>query len=158
MTDKPIEDQDGSKLLSLYLYYAEQTEKLIERRNANSRYFLTINTAFVAILGLALKHAPPGQSVWLLALPVAGIVVCVLWAWLVRSYAVVTKARFKVINEMEARLPASPYADEWLSIKEDPAFKGYTSISVLEGWVPLVFAVIYAVFFGATVFAGSLTG
>jgi hypothetical protein len=63
MNAKPDDDTtDGATLLSLYLYYAEQTEKLIERRNATSRYFLTINTGFVAILGLALQHKPAGGS------------------------------------------------------------------------------------------------
>ena len=145
MTDKSAEDKDGSTRLSLYLYYAEQTEKLIERRAANSRYFLTINTAFVAILGLALEHGPAGKRYWLIALPLAGIVLCILWAQLVRSYRVLTAARFEVINEMETRLPVAPYSDEWQRIKKSPAYKDYTSISRLEALVPWIFAVIYAV-------------
>jgi hypothetical protein len=145
MTDYGLEDKDGSKLLSLHLYYAEQTEKLIERRAANSRYFLTINTGFVAILGLALKHDPAGGTFWLVALPLAGIVACVLWAQLTRSYRILIGARFKVIGEMEARLPVAPYTEEWRRIKESPDHRVYTSISRLEGVVPSVFAVIYAV-------------
>ena len=144
MKAKP-DDADGSTLLSLYLYYAEQTEKLIERRNATSRYFLTINTGFVAILGLALQHKPTGAAAWLVALALAGIAVCVIWAQLTRSYRVLTKARFEVITEMEQRLPAAPYSDEWQRIKQSPAHQGYTSISRLESMVPWVFAVIYAV-------------
>jgi hypothetical protein len=151
MTDEPIKDEDGSKHLSLYLYYAEQTEKLIERRAAGSRYFLTINTAFVAILGLALKHDPAGNGAWLLATPLAGIVVCVIWGQLVRSYRVLTAARFDVINKMERRLPAAPYTDEWQLIKHSPAHKGYMSISSLETFVPWVFAAIYAVLLIASV-------
>ncbi len=154
MTDKGIEDKDGSKFLSLYLYYAEQTEKLIERRAANSRYFLTINTAFVAILGLALEHDPAGNRYWLIALPLAGIAVCVLWAQLVRSYRVLTAARFEVINEMEARLPTAPYRDEWQRIKNSPGHQGYMSISHLEAAVPWVFAAIYAVLLIAPLIVG----
>ncbi len=119
--------------------------KLIERRAANSRYFLTINTAFVGILGLALEHGPAGNAYWLVALPFAGIVVCILWAQLTRSYRILTGARYKVISEMETRLPAAPYTDEWRRIKESPDHRGYTSIGRLEALVPWVFAAIYAV-------------
>lgn len=146
MNTNPDDDTTGRPaLLSLYLYYAGETEKLIERRNATSRYFLTINTGFVAILGLALKYFEGEQGIWLAALAVAGIAVCGVWWRLIRSYSVLTKARFEVINEMERRLPAKPYTDEWQRIKEDPAFKGYTTISSLEALVPWVFAAIYAV-------------
>jgi len=62
MTKDKVDDADGSTLLSLYLYYAEQTEKLIERRKATSRYFLTINTRFDAVLGLALQRKPAGGA------------------------------------------------------------------------------------------------
>jgi hypothetical protein len=155
MNAKPDDDTtDGATLLSLYLYYAEQTEKLIERRNATSRYFLTINTGFVAILGLALQHKPAGGSAWLVALPVAGIVVCGVWWMLIRSYSILAGAKFEVINEMEQRLPAAPYADEWKRIKESPARKGYASISNLEALVPWVFAAIYAFLLVASLLVG----
>jgi hypothetical protein len=153
VTKAKPDDADGPALLSLYLYYAEQTEKLIERRNATSRYFLTINTGFVAILGLALQHNPTAAA-WLVALAVAGIVVCGVWWMLIRSYSILAGAKFEVINEMEQRLPAAPYADEWKRIKESPARKGYTSISNLEALVPWVFAVIYAVLLVASLIVG----
>ena len=62
MTNDKLDDADGATPLSLYLYFAAQTEKLIERRNPTSRYFLTINAGFVAILGLALQHKPASGS------------------------------------------------------------------------------------------------
>ena len=157
MTNERIGDEDETSRLSLYLYYAEQTEKLIERRAANSRYFLTINTAFVAILGLAIEHDPDGSRYWVTALPLAGITVCVLWAQLVRSYRDLTAARFEVINEMETALVVAPYTDEWKRIKQSPAYRGYTSIARLEALVPWVFVTIYAVLLIAPLIVGGAT-
>jgi hypothetical protein len=155
MADQPSEEKDSESHLSLYLYYAGQTERLVERRAANSRYFLTVNTAFITILGFAFRHELAGQQpAWLAALPLAGIVVCMIWAQLVRSYRVLTGARFKVIKEMERALPAAPYTEEWQLIKADPAYGGYFSIARLEAVVPWVFAVIYAVLLLAFVIAG----
>jgi hypothetical protein len=136
----------GEQELDLYLFYAEQTEKLIERRNANSRYFLTVNTAFVALLGIAIEHGPSGAELWLLGLPVAGIITCVIWAQLTCSYRSLIKARYGVIHELEARLSFAPYAEEWTRIKSDPAYNGYVSIARLEALVPGIFGAIYLFF------------
>lgn len=138
-------DQVGtSEILDIYLYYAEQTEKLIERRAANSRYFLTINTAFVSLLGLAIKYGSAAQSVWLLGVPVAGIAICVVWARLTHSYRILTGARYQVICDLEQRLEFAPYSEEWKRIETEQGSR-YVSISNLERVVPWVFVLIYLI-------------
>lgn len=143
-TDR-IPDADGSMLLKLYLYYAGQTESLINRRGTNSRYFLTVNAALSSLTG-ALLELEPGGKIWLAALPIAGIIVCAVWWLLTRSYRILTKARFDVITEMETRLPVAPYTDEWRMIKKGPAYSEYKSIARQEAIVPIVFAALYVVF------------
>lgn len=138
-------DADGSMLLKLYLYYAGQTEALINRRGANSRYFLTVNAGISSVTG-ALLELEPGGTFWLAALPIAGIIVCAVWWLLTRSYRILTKARFDVITEMEARLPVAPYTDEWQMIKKGPAYSEYKSIARQEAIVPLVFVGLYVIF------------
>lgn len=143
-----IKDADGAKFVQLYLFYAEETAKFIERRAATSRYFLAINSALVTILGVGLKYHPAGQPLWLVSLAAAGILVCTLWWRIVRSYSVLTGVRFDVIQNMEKRLPASPYTEEWNLIENSPKNRGYKSISAVEGRVPWVFAAIYAILLG----------
>jgi len=144
MVDENMEGNDSATRLNLYLYYAQQTEALIERRNGNNRYFLTINTGLVAIISLALKFQPEGGTAWLVILALAGGIACVIWAALIRSYRMLTKARFAVILDLEKQLPSAPYTDEWQRIKENPVYKGYTSIARLEAAVPWIFVAIYA--------------
>ena len=143
-------DADGSMLMKLYLYYAGQTEALINRRGANSRYFLTVNAAISSLTGALLELEPGGQF-WLVALPIAGIIVCAVWWLLTRSYRILTKARFDVITEMEARFPVAPYTDEWRMIKKGPAYSEYKSIARQEAIVPLVFVGLYVIFLVAII-------
>ena len=84
---------------------------------------------------------------------------CILWAQLTRSYRILTGARYKVINEMETRLPAAPYTDEWRRIKENPDHRGYTTPPSprLEAWVPWIFAAIYAVLLVTSLIVGGPT-
>ncbi|MEM7442745.1 MAG: hypothetical protein AAF414_05365 [Pseudomonadota bacterium] len=145
MSVEKIPDDDGSKLLRLYLYYAGQTESLVNRRGANSRYFLTVNAGLSSLTGLMLE-LEPGGKLWLAILPVAGIVVCAVWWLLTRSYRILTKARFDVITEIETRLPAAPYTDEWQMIKKGPAYSEYKSIARQEAIVPLIFVALYLIF------------
>ena len=145
MTENKIPDEDGSKLLRLYLYFAGQTESLINRRGANSRYFLTVNAALSSVTGLMLE-LDPGGKFWLIILPIAGMIVCAVWWMLTRSYRILTKARFDVITEMETRLPAAPYTDEWQMIKKGPAYSEYKSIARQEAIIPIVFVGLYVIF------------
>ena len=145
MAVEKFPDADGSMLMKLYLYYAGQTEALINRRGANSRYFLTVNAGISSITG-ALLELEPGGNFWLVALPIAGIIVCAVWWLLTRSYRILTKARFDVITEMEARFPVAPYTDEWRMIKKGPAYSEYKSIARQEAIVPMVFVGLYVIF------------
>lgn len=150
MTTDRIADPNGDMLLKLYLYYAGQTEDLIERRGANSRYFLTVNASLSGVTG-ALLELEPGGKLWLAILPIAGIIVCAVWWLLTRSYRILTKARFGVITEMEARLPVAPYTDEWRLIKKGPAYSEYKSIARQEAIVPIIFVALYVIFLIAIV-------
>ncbi|WP_207060932.1 hypothetical protein [Motiliproteus sp. SC1-56] len=155
MADNNGSGMDAKNIQELYCFYAEHTELLIERRTANNRYFLTVNTAFVALLGLGIEHAPTGSGVWLAGLPVAGILACLVWARMTRSYQTLTKARYEVIHEMEQRLPYAPYTREWARIKGDRNYRAYRSIAGLEALIPRIFAALYGVMMAAYVLAGT---
>jgi hypothetical protein len=119
------------------------------RRGTANAYFVTVNTALLAFLGLTSLDA---------AWPVAagGVVISVTWALLIKSYRDLNTAKFTVINEAEKRLPIKIFYDEWQELKKDPPeswlpkdwrgwWKRYVEFTIVEMVVPLVFAVLYLV-------------
>jgi len=134
----------------LYKLAVEMADRISARRATSNSFFLTVQTALVAVLGLA---APP-LAVWpwwtRLAVSVAGVALSVSWWLQLRSYRDLNRAKFNVINSMEANLPRKVFSDEWEYLKKDPVpgWRGrYAELGTVERFVPWVFAGLYVLLF-----------
>jgi hypothetical protein len=67
-----------------------------------------------------------------------------MWYGLVRSYKDLNTAKFKVIHEMEAKLPVAPYDSEWEKVGKGKNSKLYLPFTHIEIYIPWVFFVIHA--------------
>jgi len=135
--------------MELYKLAVEMADRVSARRGTANTFFVTVNTALLAFLGLAELRA---------AWPVAagGVVISVTWALLIKSYRNLNTAKFMVINEAEKRLPLKVFYDEWQHLKKDRPenwlpknwrawLKWYVEFTIVEMIVPLVFAALYLV-------------
>jgi hypothetical protein len=138
-------------LLEQYKLYVQMADKISERRQSANSFFLTINTALIAFLGLVASPdvgsdagvAANPPLPWVLVVSAAGVVLCYFWFRLVRSYKDLNSGKFKVVHAIERRLPSAPYDAEWeaLGRGEDP--KLYLPFTHAEIWIPWVFAALY---------------
>jgi hypothetical protein len=127
-------------LLDQYKLYVEMADRISTRRATANTYFLSLNTANLAIVGyLAPKDI--GQYLWMLA--VAGLALSYLWRGLIRSYRDLNTAKWLVVHQIEKRLPISPYDAEWDAMGRGKNPELYRPISHIEMRVPLVFAVLH---------------
>ena len=104
-------DHYAHHLLEQYKLYVEMADRISARRQTANDFFLTVNTALVALLGYlrtVQENSGVGQLYWLVA--AAGIVLAYLWYRTVRSYQNLNSAKFEVIHEMEHALPLRPYS------------------------------------------------
>ena len=112
---------DASTILELYKIAVEMADRTSARRAGANSFFLTLNTALAAVVGIvssARKPPPHGNlpsfdGFGLVVTSVAGIVLALVWWLLLRYYRRLNAAKFDVINKMEEQLPARPYTDEW---------------------------------------------
>lgn len=68
------------------------------------------------------------------------------WWLLLRSYRDLSKAKWDVIEKMEKQLPLQPFADEWMSLKQDSVKwwrPRYAEQGLVERLVPIVFALLF---------------
>jgi hypothetical protein len=138
-------------LLEQYKLYVQMADKISERRQSANSFFLTINTALIAFLGLVASPNVGGDAgvaanpplPWVLVVSAAGVVLCYSWFRLVRSYKDLNSGKFKVVHAIESRLPSSPYDAEWEAVGrgEDPML--YLPFTHVEIWIPWVFAALY---------------
>ena len=155
-----------STILELYKTAVEMADRTSARRAGANSFFLTLNTALAAVVGIvsSARKSPPHRDLpsfdgfGLVITSIAGIVLAFVWWMLLRYYRRLNAAKFQVINKMEERLPERPYSDEWAVLHPTPATGDQTpsrwtrwwrrevkhrEATVVEQVVPFVFMSIY---------------
>ncbi len=116
--------------------------KVSARRVASSRYLLALNAALLALYGL--KPAGLGENYWLLFVPVIGVLVSVLWYWMIKSHADLNCIKFDLIHKLEEQLPAALYKYEW-ELAEKGNGKSYRAATAIEQWIPVLFIGLHVI-------------
>ena len=139
-------DSFARDLVEQYKLYVGSAENVSARRIASSRLFLALNAGLVALYGIQ----PDGfaRNWWAIAIPLAGIVMCLLWHRIIRSHSDLNTVKFALIHELERHLPATPYTSEW-DLAEQGKGKTYRAVTVLERWIPWTFIVVHVVLLAA---------
>lgn len=157
---------DSGTILEVYKTAVEMADRTSARRAGANSFFLTLNTALAAVVGIvsAARKPPPHGNLptfdpyGLVLTAAAGIVLSLTWRALLRYYRRLNAAKFDVINEIEKSLPVKPFTDEW-AVLHPPQPAGEPVPSRWTGWwrrrvhhreatvveqvVPLVFVAIY---------------
>jgi len=145
MNDDERPSQETASGLEYYKLYLATAEKVSDRRASANAWMLSVNSAIVGLYGYlkAGEAVPsdPGKTIWLWAIPAAGAIVCVAWAALLASYRSLNGAKFKVLMELEAKLPLPLFKRE----REHYKAAGRHTLSLIESWVPWTFALLYAI-------------
>src|SRR5215218_165181 len=95
-------------LLEQYKLYVQMADKISECRQAANNFFLTVNTALIAFLGLVARPdvgSSPDVTVnpplpWVLVVSTAGVVLCYTWYRLARSYKGLNTGKFEVVQRL----------------------------------------------------------
>lgn len=133
-------------LFEQYKLYVESVEKTSDRRQHANNYFITINTALISLIGLSVQikffeNLAGIKSV----LALLGIIICIVFWFLIRSYKQLNTGKFAVIHEIEKLLPLALYKYEWEVLGEGKDDKKYYPFSHVELLIPWVFGTLYAV-------------
>lgn len=158
-------DNNTETILSLYKTAVEMADRTSARRAGANSFFLTLNTALAAVVGIVSSARKPSSqgnlptfdAFGLVLTAAAGIVLAFTWRALLRYYRRLNGAKFDVINKIEESLPVKPYTDEWEILHPRSKESGKSSewgrwwrkkvhhreATVVEQVVPLVFVAIY---------------
>ena len=136
-------------LIELYKFYAGTADAVSTRRHSANAFFLTLNTALLALIGYSFRYSANGNRlVWLpvvLIAAVVGLILCYLWFRTIKSHQQLNDGKFDVINLMEQKLPFAPYAAEWKALGEGKNPKKYKKITDIELKIPWFFAILHIV-------------
>jgi len=141
LAGEPPGISEGKEVLEIYKMLVEMADRVSQRRQSANSFYLTVNTAIIGGTAYLSQSALGELSTW--AVSLAGLAICVLWIMAVLSYKSLNAAKFKVITDLEDRLPTSPYKDEWTILDPDGDGKRHRPFHKTEVLVPVVFMCVH---------------
>jgi hypothetical protein len=161
---EPGEGEDAPYLLELYKFAVEMADRVSARRATANSFFLTVNAALTAFIGIIDTSGSPAKGHTVAhpdhfgatVITLVGIVFSGAWWLLLRSYRDLSRAKWNVITRLEDRLDIRLYQDEWKILKaEEPTTwrRRYRELGLVERVVPLLFLVVYAAFAARTIWS-----
>lgn len=103
------------------------------RRDLYNNLFVTIDVALIAGISIFTETKT-------ILLSVAGMMISVIWILNIRYYRSVSKAKYKVILNLEKELPKAPFHDEWEQYKSKRMFIEGTHIEMI---LPVLFVIVF---------------
>jgi hypothetical protein len=141
------EAKDMNRELELLKLYIGTAESVSERRSKANVFSLSVNSALTSLYGFLKAGeeaigSDTNKSIWLLAIPVAGILACLAWDRTLDSYRKLNAAKFATIIAFEQRFGTALFADEREHYKKEKR----RALASTERIVPISFMLMYICF------------
>jgi len=127
------------RLFEQYKLYLELTDRVSQRRSSSNSFFITANAALLTIASWFKDYF--GNYIFLVS--AIGIILALFWYFSIRSYGQLNSGRFKLIHEIESRLPLNLFAYEWQMLGRGKSYRTYWPLSHVERVVPILFIALY---------------
>ena len=141
--DDPARGRDGQALIELYRIHAELADRASQRREDANRLYVSLLSGVLMLIGaalrfrsdLALEHTIIGVAA------VMGAVLSMSWWIVIRSYRQLNRGKFRMLHELEERLPYRPFFREWQFLGEGRDARLYVKLTTVEAVLPTAFGV-----------------
>ncbi len=153
MIDQPATDQ--YIILEQYKLYVEMTDNSSKRRLETNKFYISILSGLLAILSFAAgknQLSAELQAPIIFAIALLGIGLNFLWRTNIHAYRQLNAAKFKVISDLEHKLPFACYDVEWDYLGRGEEAKKYKPISQVERYVPFFLVVPYLLLLGYSIY------
>lgn len=142
--DRRPEDQQA--LLEQYKLYVTMADQTSERRVSASKFYTSLLTILLALLAFSDRAglSVSAEHAIRLVAGALGICLCAVWFANVHSYRQLNSGRYKVIQEMERRLPFACYTREWELLAKGKDWMRYWTLARVERLVPIVFGLVFS--------------
>jgi len=144
--EKSYGEKYKDHLLEQYKTYLDMTDKTSERRHTINNFFLTLNTGIISAIGIAGFFEKDKMAInkdYVFFLTIGLLIFCYVWYRLIRSYKGLNSAKFKVIHEIEKKLPIKPFDSEWEALGRGKDSSVYLPFSKVEKFIPITFGVLH---------------
>ena len=135
-----------NKLFEQYRIFLQMIDNLTRRRTIANNFFLSVNTGLLAAFGLLVQLKTTSfeiSDMWVLAGSIAGILFSYSWYRTVESYKQLSSVKWKIVLEIEKKLPLLLHDTEWKLLGEGNDKKKYKKLTDVERAIPIIFIAGY---------------
>lgn len=154
MSPEEYGDKYSDHLIEEYKLYVEMADRVSQRRDQSNRFYVALLGALAAILVIAARfvlsdngEVAAFMAAAFLASGAFGAILSVIWFLNIRSYRTLNSAKFKVIHELEKKIPFDGYAKEWDILRPQDGSSKYLQLTKVEQFVPIL---VFVIFLGLT--------
>jgi hypothetical protein len=136
------------KLFEQYKLYLQSIDNLISRRTLANNFFLGINTGLLSTLAFLFNFGITvldGNGLWILGGSGSGILFAFTWYRTVSSYRQLSNVKWKIIIEIEKKLPIAIHEIEWKLLGQGQDSKKYKQLTIVEQYIPKIFIIFYLI-------------
>jgi hypothetical protein len=136
-------------LIEEYKLFVEMTDRVSQRRANTNQFYTSILSGLLAIAAFVVdKNDLKGYiSIVFALIGLLGIILCIIWRLNIKSYRQLNSAKFKIIHEMESKLPFACYENEWQLLGKGIEGKKYKQLTIIENYVPFIVLIPYFLLF-----------
>ena len=142
--------EDQQTILEQYKLFVEMADRVSERRLKTNQFYIGLISGLLVVLAFVLSkdnfsNLKGYHNTVMLLVGVLGLLLNLIWLINIRSFRKLNSGKFKVIHEMEAKLPFQPYDREWEIIKLGEKKDNYFQLTRIEQILPLVLSLPFLV-------------
>ncbi len=147
---KSLSDEErasrNSEFIDQYKMFQKTSEDLVTRRQNVNSFYISVNSAIVAIAGIVLGIIDiPTKFFVVLFMCISGIILDISWIHILDAYGTLNAAKMKVISLMEMNLPVALYDAEWQIMSDKLNNKKYVSFTNSEKRIPKIFLFVFII-------------
>ena len=134
-------DSRQDRLLEIYKLHAELADRVSQRREGANRLYVSLQVGLVVFLAALLRFgfgdAP--QGLVLGAVGGVGALLSVSWFVVIRSYRQLNTQKFRVLHDLEKKLPYQFFTLEWGPQSKGRKSNRYWKLTHVEVALPAIF-------------------
>jgi len=136
-----------------YKLLVEMADRVSQRRHELGRFHVSMHTTVLTLLATAGVWGQRSLALrpWMYLVPLPFVLAaCALWREQILAHAMLSSAKFRVIEQLEQQLPVRAFALEWEHLGRGKE-RRYRTHARLEARLPAVVALAYMMLAGSLV-------
>lgn len=131
--------------VELYKLHSELADRVSQRREGANRLHVSIAVGLVVFLGTLIRFSEDQtpDAIVILTVGIGGLIVSASWYIVLRSYRQLNSEKFRVLHDMETRLPYQFFTMEWDPESVGAKSSRYWKLSVVETIMPMMFGALF---------------